>query len=112
MGSVGGPRDLAALYAARSKVNKDRNPTLFDIPRVRTELLAMHNDPSRSDASLMVTKYSYLKRSTPTLFRLLSEDPNFKLEQVLSLFNDIEKSAKNEISQETVGENIVRGLMP
>ena len=112
MGSIGGPKDLASLYAARSKVNNDRVPTLFDIDRVRSELLEMHEDPRRSNIHAMQKKYPYLFKSTPTLSRLLAEDPDFKLDQVFRLFTDIQKSARKEISQETVGENIVRSLMP
>lgn len=110
--SMFGPRDLEALCKTREDVNSQRQPGLVDVARLRTETLAMKDDPQRPNEHIMRAKYVYLAKSSPTLFKHLVEDEHFPLDQTLKLFDDLQRVERDEISHTTVGENIVKGFMP
>ncbi len=109
-GSVG-PENLTAMYEARKKLNDDRRPGLVDFERLRVELLAMHGDNKNGSPQSLQSKYPYLYKSSPFLFDLIRNDPKFQIDQVLELFNNIQRVERNELSNEQLGEIIVRSSL-
>ena len=105
-------REYAEMYAAREKVNNDRQTGLVDIPSLRRDITDMYKDPQRSNTQVMMTKYPYINKSSPALFRHINAPEPIPMPNVMKLLDDMERVERKELSNEAVGENIVRSFMP
>ena len=105
------PQDLAAMYEARRKTNAERVPNLFDTARLRVQVQEFSQDPYRCNVEKMKKKYAYLCKASPHMFEMLSATELSHVDRLFKLLDDIDRVARNELSNEQVGENIVNECM-